>query len=120
MKKVLRLIAVFAMLWMGANITAFAQSPEKIAKKVAKEVEMRAGVMKLDTVQQSKVKVVLTTFYNDRNEAKKLEGKARGAKMREAKEKMSAGMSKVCTPQQLEAWNKHLKATAAPKEKKNK
>lgn len=117
MKNVLKLAVMFVALLVSANV--FAQSPEKLAKKVDKEIEMRADVMKLDSVQQNKMKVVLTTFYNDRNEAKKLEGKERGNKMKEVKMKLDTELRQICTPQQMEAWDVYQKANVKPKEKKD-
>lgn len=118
MKNVLRLTTMFVVLLMSVSV--FAQTDQKIAKNVEREVKAQANVMKLDSVQQNKLTVVLTTYYKDRREAKQLEGKERGAKMKEAKKKMNDGMSAVCTPEQLDAWKKHQAATAKPKEPKKK
>lgn len=118
MKSVMKIMVMFVALLMSVSV--FGQSPEKIGKVVAKEVETRATIMKLDTTQQSKVKIVLTTYYKERNAAKQLKGKEKGVKMKEARKKMDDAISQVCTPQQLDAWKKHVAATAAAKKEKEK
>lgn len=84
-----------------------AQSPEQINKSVSKEIVKRTEVMKLDETQKTKVKEVLTVFYTERASAKKLEGAERKTQMRAVSKKFNSEMAAICTPEQLEAWDKY-------------
>lgn len=97
------------------SFETYAQDPAKIGKIVNREMQKRTQVMKLDATQQPKVKDLLTTFYTDRMNAKKLEGKEKGQKMREIGKTLDEGLAAVCTPEQLESWNKHIEEEKAAK-----
>lgn len=115
MKNVLRMAALVVVMLMSASVLA--QTDQKITQKVQREVKEYAVLMKLDSIQQNKMTAVLETFYKERRDAKQVEGKERGAKMKAAKAKMEQGLGSFCNAKQMEIWKKQQEAPAKPKQK---